>query len=179
MEKQEFELFVHVQGDKPKVVKAALGDILADVLARSGTAGDGRDGMLVFVGECKEALKEPHNIDDGEDSHQPVDVTLTLEVLEVHRHRHVHCHKCRQVVAEVNFGGKTARRKFSPATTVEVVTQWARRKFRLDPAAAAEYVLQLCGTTKQPRPDVHLGELVTAPTCSLCFDLVKEVTPQG
>ena len=30
----------------------------------------------------------------------------------------------------------------------------------------------------QPRPDKHLGELVGS-TCSLCFDFVKEVTPQG
>ena len=42
----------------------------------------------------------------------------------------------------------------------------------------AEYVLRLCGTNDQPRPDKHLGELVGS-TCSLCFDFVKEVTPQG
>ncbi|MFZ3327502.1 MAG: hypothetical protein WA231_17175 [Methylocella sp.] len=83
-------------------------------------------------------------------------------------------------MVEVNFGGKTKRHKFSPATTIAVVTEWARKKFpNLDAAAAAEYVLQICGTTAQPRSDEHLGELVAAATCSICFDLVKEVTPQG
>lgn len=179
MEKQELELFVHVQGDKPKVVAASPTDILREVLTRLGVLGEGRDDMLVFVGESEDALKEPGGVDDGEDAHAPVDVGLTLEALGLQRRRHVHCHRCRRIAVEVNFGGKTIRRKFSPATTIEVVTKWARRKFRLDAAAAAEYVLQLCGSTKQPRPDVHLGELVMAPTCSICFDLVKEVTPQG
>lgn len=92
----------------------------------------------------------------------------------------MHCHHCWHVVVEVNFGGKTKRHKFSPATTIAVVTEWARKKFpNLDAAAAAEYVLQICGTTAQPRSDEHLGELVAAATCSICFDLVKEVTPQG
>ena len=54
-----------------------------------------------------------------------------------------------------------------------------RRKFHLDPAAAAEFVLQICGKTDQPRSDKHLGELVKPGTCSLCFEIVKEVTPQG
>jgi hypothetical protein len=92
----------------------------------------------------------------------------------------VHRHHCRHVAVDVNFGGKTKRHKFSPATTVGVVTQWARKKFHnLDPAAAAEYVLQIVGTSTQPRSDEHLGELVGQTTCSICFDLVKEVTPQG
>ena len=59
------------------------------------------------------------------------------------------------------------------------MTEWARHKFKLDPASAKEYVLQICGTTTQPRSDEHLGKLVAAPVCSLCFDLVKEVSPQG
>jgi hypothetical protein len=43
----------------------------------------------------------------------------------------------------------------------------------------SEFRLQICGTTDKPRDDVHLGELVEAPKCAICFDLVKEVTPQG
>jgi hypothetical protein len=61
-----------------------------------------------------------------------------------------------------------------------VVTAWARKKLPdIDVAAAAEFVLQICGTQTQPRSTDHLGELVPAATCSICFDLVKEVTPQG
>ena len=85
----------------------------------------------------------------------------------------------RHVVVEIAFNGKTKRHKFSPSSTVATATQWARKKFRLDPAAAADYVLEICGKTEKPRPDKHLGELVKAGTCSLCFDLVKEITPQG
>ena len=91
----------------------------------------------------------------------------------------MHFHRCRHAEVEVNFGAKTKRRKFSPATTIGVVTQWARRKFHLDAAAASEYVLRLCNSTEQPRSDKHLGELVAPPTCFICFDLVAEVTPQG
>ena len=77
------------------------------------------------------------------------------------------------------FMSKGKRHRFSPAATVAVATAWARKRFHLDPATAAEYVLQLCKSTEQPRADQHLGELVKAPHCALCFDLVKEVTPQG
>jgi hypothetical protein len=179
METQEIEVFVHVQGEKPKIAVGKPADILRDVLARIGITGAGQDGLLVFVGESDDALKEGDEVEDGDDRHEPADAGRSLEALHLDRLRHVHVHRCRRIAVEVNFGGKTKRRKFSPAATVGVVTQWARRKLRLDPAAAAEYVLQLCGTTTQPRPDVHLGELATAGKCALCFDLVKEVTPQG
>ena len=180
MESQEVEHFLHGQGIKPVVVIAARGDTLREVLIRAEMIRDGQDKVFVFVGECEEALGEPAEIEDGADQHEPVDIDLTLEVLEIHRHRHVHVHRCRHVAVEVNFGGKTKRHRFSPATTVGVVTDWARKKFpNLDPAAVAEYVLEICGTTTQPRPTEHLGELVSAPTCSVCFNLVKEVTPQG
>jgi hypothetical protein len=179
MVNEELELFIHGQGAKPKVVVAKSAEVLRDVLLRLEIIKQGQDDILTFVGECEEALNEPDETEDGKDEHRPVDVALTIEVLELKRHRHVHIHKCRHVAVEVNFNGKTKRRRFSPATTIGVVTQWARRKFHLDPAAAAEYVLQLCNSTKQPRSTEHLGELVEPPKCSICFDLVKEITPQG
>jgi hypothetical protein len=179
MVNEELELFIHRQGMKPVIATASPGDRLREVLIRMEVIKAGQDEFLIFVGESIEALGEPVDTKDGCDIHQPVDVELTVEVLELKRHRHVHLHKCRHVRVEVNFAGETKGRRFSPAATVGVVTQWARRKFDLDPAAAAEYVLQICKTHKQPRSDEHLGELVDFPTCSICFDLVKEVTPQG
>ena len=176
---EELELFIHSQGGKPKVAVARPHEILRDVLVRMDVIKEGQDDLLVFVGEWEEALTEPEEIEEGEDRHEPIDVSLTIEVLELHRHRHVHVHKCKRVAAEVNFNGRTKRHRFSPAATVDVVTRWARRKFKLEGAAGAEYVLQICNTTKQPRPSEHLGELVTPSTCAICFDLVKEVTPQG
>jgi hypothetical protein len=179
MADEKWEIFVHPQGGKPKVIAAEMGETLRDVLIRSGIIKEGEKDVFVFVGECKEALKEHDDVEDGADEHAPVDVGLTLEILDLKRQRHVHCNLCRHVAVEVNFGGKTKRHKFSPATTIEVVTLWARKKFHMDVAAAAEYVLQLCNSSEQPRPDKHLGELVEAAKCAICFDLVKEVTPQG
>jgi hypothetical protein len=180
METAEIEVFLHGQGVKPKAATAVLGDALREVLIRGEMMQPGEGEIFVFVGECESALKEPLEIEDGTDEHEPVDIDLTLEVLEIHRHRHVHRHHCRHIAVEVNFLGKTKRHKFSPATTIAVVTEWARKKFpSLDAAAAAEFVLQICGTSAQPRSTDHLGELIAAATCSICFDLVKEVTPQG
>jgi hypothetical protein len=175
----DHEFFLHANDAEPKIGKGAPHETLREVLIRVGIIEDGGGNTLVFVGECDVALRESDEIEDGVDKHEPVDISLTLEVLEVHRHRHVHCHTCRHIAVEVNFGGKTKRHHFSPATTVGVVTEWARRKFKLDPESASEYVLQICGTTTQPRSDEHLGKLVDAPVCSLCFNLVKEVSPQG
>jgi hypothetical protein len=179
MENQEIEHFVHAPGGKPKVAVAAAEDTLRDVLIRLEVIRDEADGLHIFVGECVEALSEADDIDGGADEHGPVDIDMTFAVLEIHRHRHVHVHRCRHIAVDVNFGGKTKRHRFSPNTTVGVATDWARRKFHLDPAVAGEYVLQLCGSTDQPRSDEHLGDLVQGETCSMCFDLVKELTPKG
>lgn len=177
---QEIEFFVHSQGAKPVVVVASSGDILRDVLLRAGVISAAEPGAIfIFIGECDEALREALEVEGGSDQHAPVDANLTLDASGVRRHHHVHAHRCRHVAVDVNFGGHTKHRNFSPATTIAVVAEWARKKFRLDPAAASEYVLQLCHSKDQPRPDVHLGELVQAPKCSICFDLLKEVTPQG
>ena len=176
---EELELFIHSQGAKPKIAVAHSHETLKEVLVREEIIREGQDDVFIFVGEWEEALTEADAIEDGEDRHDPVDVLLTVEVLELHRHRHVHVHKCRRVRVGVNFNGQTKRHRFSPATTVAVVTRWARKKFKLDGAAGAEYVLRICNSEKQPRPGEHLGELVSAPACELCFDLVKEITPQG
>jgi hypothetical protein len=179
MASQEFELFIHGQGEKPSVAVASPHEVLRDVLVRTGFIKEGDREVLVFVGEWDEAVREPDEIQDGEDQHEPVDVLLTIEALELHRHRHVHVHRCKRVAVQVNFTGHTKRHRFSPAATIGVVTLWARKKFGLEGAAGAEFVLRICGSDKQPRPSEHLGELADSRTCTLCFDLVKEVTPQG
>jgi hypothetical protein len=179
MADEAIELFIHSQGNKPKVVEAGLHDVLREILLREELIIDGDKDSLVFVGESEEALQEPVGLEDGEDGHSPVDISMTIEVLELHRHHHVHVHKCRRVAVEVQFNGRTKRHRFSPATTIAVVTRWARRKFELDGAAGADYILQICGTTRKPRASEHLGELVAQPACAICFNLVKEINPQG
>ncbi len=178
-EKEQIEIFIHSEGVKPQVVTVAVDEILKDVLVRSGALKADTVEAVVFIGECDEAGHEADDIEDGEDQHAPVDLNSVLIEIDLKLHRHVHVHKCRHIAVNVHFAGKTKRHRFSPATTVGVATAWARRKFHLDPATASDYVLQLCGTNDQPRPDKHLGELTKGHDCTLSFDLVKEVTPQG
>lgn len=179
MDRKEIEIFVHAAAAKPQVIAATPDEILRDVLIRAGVLKADSTDLLVFVGECDDARHEGDDVEDGEDRHETSDIASSLHDLKVAHHHHVHVHKCRRIAVEVHFGGKTKKHRFSPATTVGVATAWARRKFRLDPGTVSEYVLQLCKSTDQPRPDKHLGELVKGGDCSLCFDLVKEVTPQG
>jgi len=179
MAAKHLEIFLHQADTKPKVIEVASTDILMEVLVRTGATTPEATDILVFVGEWEEALQEPEDVEDGFDQHEPVDVTKSLDELGLEHHRHVHIHRCRHIAVKVNFMGKTKHHRFSPATTIATATAWARKKFHVDPATASEYVLQLCESTNQPRADEHLGELVTPGECSLCFDLVKEVTPQG
>ena len=117
--------------------------------------------------------------ENGADTHVPADLDRTVDDLDLDKHRHIHCHCCPEVETTVHFSGKELNRKFSPATTIEVATRWSRMNLRLDAAAASEFVLQLSGTMEQPRPSQHLGELVQGGECTLSFELVKEMTPQG
>ena len=171
------EIFVHCQDAKPQVIHTDGDERLRDVLVRAGVIQEGKHDLLIFVSESDAELLKSSDTKDGIDNHDPVDANLPIEKLGTQQ-RHIHCYGCRHVAVDVNFGGQTEQWKFSPATTVGVVTRWARRKLRIDDAAAADYILRVCRTDEQPRSDKYLGELVSA-TCSLCFDLVKEVTPQG
>ena len=69
MVNEELELFIHGQGAKPKVVVATPGEVLRDVLIRLEIIKQGQDDILVFVGECEEALNEPDETEDGKDEH--------------------------------------------------------------------------------------------------------------
>lgn len=176
MENQELELFIHASGRKPQAVLAAAEDKLSDVLGRLGLVPAGNGGHHIFVGE---AVLETIEIIEGADEPAMVDIDLKVEALDLRKHRHIHVHKCQRIVVTVNFSADTAEHKFKPNTTIGTVTDWARKKFPIDPAVAGEYVLQIHGTTSQPRSTEHLGDVVQGDTCSICFDLVKEVTPKG
>lgn len=176
---QEVELFIHSQGQKPRIVSASVEETLAALLVRLGIPTDQHREVFVFIGEDESALSEAPDVEDGVHKHDPADVSRTLGQHGVRHHGHLHHNRCRHIAVEINFAGHTKRHKFSPATTIAVVTAWARKKFKLDPHVAGEYVLRICGTPKEPRPDEHLGELTHGQDCALCFELVREVTPQG
>lgn len=85
---------------------------------------------------------------------------------------HVHLHRCKHIVAHVRFNGQAVEHKFSPATTVGRVRDWAGQKLHMQPGDIAEHVLQVAGTNEQPDIDVHIGTIAKCPQCSVTFDLV-------
>ncbi len=179
MSTNQLEIFVHQHGERPQVVTIEAEVTLRALLSQHGVEVEGTGEILVFVGECEDALKAPEGVENGADAHVPADLDLTLGDLDLEKHRHIHCHRCREVDTTILFAGKALNRKFSPATTVEVATRWARMNLRMDGAAESEFVLRLSGTGEQPRPNQHLGELVQDGECELYFEVVKEMTPQG
>ena len=179
MSASKLELFLHRPGHRPTVVDAESTETLRALLERLDVKPEGADHPFVFVGECDDAIKASEGAENGAGAHVSADLDLTLDDLDLEKHRHIHCHRCPEVDTTILFSGKALNRKFSPATTVEVATRWCRMNLRLDRAAASEFVLQLSGTTDQPRPSQHLGELVQGRECTLSFELVKEITPQG
>jgi hypothetical protein len=175
MENQEINVFIHASGRQPEAVAAAAEETLADVLRRLNLLPAGDEGHHIFVGE---AVTELIEVDEGAD-HAIVDINLKLEALDLHKHRHVHLHKCKRIAVLVHFSADTEEHKFKPNTTIGVVTDWARKQFPIDPPLAHEYVLEITGTNTQPRSTEHLGDVVKGDTCSISFDLVKEMTPKG
>jgi len=174
MTNDTIEFFLHGKG-KPQVQSGLEGESLRDVLARIDALPS--DGELVFVGEPDDALRNDEGHDE-EDAQAPADLGDTLGVLRVRELRHVHTRAVRRIEVTVNFNGKHRKRKFSPATTIATALAWAKKRFKVDPAAGADYVLQLLPERTVPRPEEHLGDLKPGAT-ALEFDLVREVTPQG
>lgn len=84
----------------------------------------------------------------------------------------VHLHRCKHVEIHVHFGAEVVQHKFSPATTVGQVRQWAGHKLGMQSGDIAEHVLQIGGTNEQPDVDIHIGTLTKCPECSVTFDLV-------
>ncbi len=172
------EIFVHQEGTEPKVVRMAVQGTVSSTLQSIGIDVGADRGLLVFSGESDTALSDTGEGNE-EDTHEPVPLSATLQELGIRYHEHLHCARCRRVTVTVNYQRRTVERRFSPAATIHTATLWARRRFRLTDASIEKLVLVICGSNEQPRTNVHLGELVHAPECGLCFDLVREDTVQG
>jgi hypothetical protein len=167
------DLFLH-GNSKPKAANGRPDEALRDVLERFDFMPG--EEQFVFIGESEEAVHDP---EAESDVHEPVDIGLSLRQLDLGKHKHVHVSSAHRVVVKVNFNGVDHHRSFSPSTTVSTVTTWAKKRFQIDPSAGADLVLSLKPGNEHPRPDVHLGELLTPGSFDLVFDLVREVTPQG
>lgn len=179
MDELKMDVFLHRRGHKPEIVAGEEAESLRALLARHGGAAE---EDIVFIGECEDALRDLGDgdvEDDLEDEHAAADLNRTLKDLDLRGHRHIHVTTCRRIAVTAGFGSKTKRRRFSPAATIAAVTEWAKLVLKLDRKAAEDFVLQICGSTIQPRHDQHLGDILEGDVCALCFDLVKEITPQG
>ncbi|MCK4130361.1 hypothetical protein HFK87_23120 [Ralstonia pseudosolanacearum] len=173
MNETSIEVFLHGNG-RPSVVTARLGETLKEVLQRAEALPV--HGQFVFVGESDDALRQP---DDEEDTCEPVDIDLTLEELSVDTRKHVHTRAAHRIEVTVHFNGQHHKRRFAPSTAIATVTAWAKGRFHIDAGAGADLVLAQRPGGEQPRPDVHLGELLSPGAHALDFDLVREITPQG
>ncbi len=172
------DLFIHREGMPPKAVLATANENVEEVLKRSGL--EILSGLHVFVGESISALDHAaSDADDGEDTHEPIDLSSLVGELGLQRSGHVHCHRCRHVAVIVNYQTRHVRHRFSPATTIRTATAWAHHRFHLTDTDAEKFILQVCNSDRRPRPDLHLGELVHAPDCKLCFDLVPDKKIEG
>ena len=174
---ENIEIFIHGPGIQPKVASVKGDNVLLEVLEAEGVPGVRDEGVLVFVDECGDALDEAIEIEDGEDKHEPCDARRTIAEIAIKSGTHVHVHKCRRILVTVTYNGVDKKHKFSPATTISTATKWAKRKFKIDPTS--DFVLQISGTKTVPRQNEHLGDLVIGGVCTLSFDLVTEVNPQG
>ena len=116
-----------------------------------------------------------------ENADEPLPLEVPLAVVGIGHRSRVHVHNCRQIQVTVNFNGSSNERSFPPSVTVGHVHMWAVDKdgFNLPEIDATEHALQVCGTATRPDVDTHIGVLVSAPGCTLCFDLVAKRRVEG
>jgi hypothetical protein len=167
------ELFLHQQCRDPVVVDARSDQRVEDLLRSAGITD--LTGQAVFVGE---SVAEDDD-DSAVDAHEVADARKTLNELGLGRTGHVHCYRCRRVSVDVNYKCDTRQRTFPPAATVQRVLRWAKRTFRLTDADAENLLLRICDSDERLRLNQRLGELVTSPACSVCFDLVHDQRVEG
>lgn len=163
----EIELFLQGEGILQIALvrvpdRGTVRDIIQAAQPLGLPAGD-TEALLVFL--------------EGQD--EPLDEQAALEAVGVRPRGRVHVNRCRKVKVEVNFNGRDKSHPFSPSTTVAAVKAWADDKFGLSGVDATEHALQRCGTTERPPDDTHIGSLVAAGTCVLCFDLVPKQRVEG
>ncbi|MCL4239727.1 MAG: hypothetical protein KJ048_00090 [Dehalococcoidia bacterium] len=166
--RDEIELFLQGEG---------IADITLVLVPRDGTAQD------IITAAKAHGLTTP----DGEalvsieDADEPLAPNARLDAVGIVHRGRVHVHRCRRVAVSVNFNGDTTGEDFPPSATVGRVKKWAvsKKAFNLQSVDATEHVLQMCNSSTRPDEDVHIGTLVTAPDCRLCFDLVAKQRVEG
>ena len=151
---------VLVRIEEDETVRALL-----KAVGASGAAGTDADTVVVLLEDTDESLA----------------LDSDLQTAGIGHRSQVHVHRCRKVAISINFQGEQRSRTFSPAATVDRVHRWATGKqgFDLAKGDAADHALQVCNRAGRPGDDIHIGTLVTHPTCEICFDLVPKQRIEG
>jgi hypothetical protein len=114
-----------------------------------------------------------------EDCEEPLDLALIIESGMSDKVHHVH--RARQIEVAVFYQHRQIEKRFSPATRVQRVLDWAVSPlgFNIDKAIAPEMELALHGSTTALPKGAHIGRYLRHPQHCLSFDLIRGVVPNG
>lgn len=115
-----------------------------------------------------------------EDGDEPLDLASTV-VDDSFLGRVHHVHRVRRISVTVAYKERQIERRFSPATRVQRVLDWAvgEEGFNIDPSIAPEMELALQGSEKALPKSAHIGRFIHHPQHELKLDLIRGVVPNG
>ena len=154
------------------------GEGLADVEAIRIDEGSTRREIVAAV-----AVKAGFPAEEGllfiEDCEEPLDLNLIIATESINRVHHVH--RLRHIEVSVFYQRRQIEKRFSPATRVHRVLDWAvsSQGFNIDRAIAPEMELALHNSTKALPKDAHIGRYLRHPHHCLAFDLIRGIVPNG
>lgn len=159
-------IYVQVEGEKkPHLIElpsdARLKDVLLPLAEKGVHVGD---DIVMFVEDEEDELPRDNHLHEHGITHRS----------------NLHCHRCHKIEVRVSLNGTNLCHVFPPSTRIAKVKAWAADAFgKSGFEEADEMALQLAGTTEQPNAEVHIGTLVTHPTCELAFNLIGKPLVQG
>jgi hypothetical protein len=133
---QDIGIFIQSEGRPTISLIQAKQEATSEELATAAIA----QGAYRAAGghACLMSLKE---------ADEPLTRGVTLTTAGIGHQSRVYLHRCHKIHVTVSCNGQEKSRAFSPAATIDRVTQWAvgTRGFDLDDSDAAEHVLQVIG----------------------------------
>jgi hypothetical protein len=157
------------------------------------TDGEGfKDVELIRVSPGTSALSVVHDIalksgfgaDEVylfvEDEDLPIEIKGLL-VDESFRGRLHHIHRALHVEALIFYKERHVKRRFSPATRLQRILDWAvsPSELNIDPLIAPEMELAIPGIETPLPKTSHLGRYVHHPCGEVKFDLIRGIIPNG
>lgn len=155
----KIQLFIQYEGS-PRIELVTLD---ADALAKEVVLAAKRHGLS---DECAETA-----LVFSADGDEPLQLDVSLSKQRVRDKHRIHIHRCTKIDVTLHFNELIESMHFPPSATVDRVKRRFVQKIGMTPVDATEHVLQICGTTERPEPDMQIGAL-TNKCCSLCFNLV-------